>query len=75
MLELAGGHTYIGQQSSVTGHPNGFGMWIPSDGTWLYEGYFKECQFHGKGRLIYESKVYFEGEFYKGLMSGLGKVV
>ena len=74
-LELPGGHKYIGQKNSLTGKPHGLGTWFPSDGTWLYEGQFKECSFHGKGRLIYSSKAYFEGAFDKGAMTGIGKVV
>ena len=69
------GHIYYGQKNSTMGgKPHGLGIWIPSDGTWLYEGQFDQLQFNGKGRLIYSSGTYFEGQFSKGQMNGLGKL-
>ncbi len=39
----------------------------------VYEGEFRDCLFHGEGKLIWRDGSVFEGKFYKGLRSGFGK--
>ena len=51
---------------------HGWGVCSSSDGTRLYEGFWKGGMEHGKGREIRGESLIYEGEWRQGLMHGLG---
>jgi len=43
-----------------------------STNNFLYEGYWKEGLYEGKGKLVYSSGIYIEGSFTAGKLCGKG---
>lgn len=39
---------------------------------YLYEGYWKDDLYHGKGKLVYNTGIYVEGHFVEGKIHGKG---
>ena len=54
--------------------PNGKGVKYYSNGNILYEGYFLNGKFDGKGKYIYDNGDYFIGQYKNGLRTGKGKL-
>jgi hypothetical protein len=51
---------------------NGYGKYYSEDGILLYEGYFKNKKFHGKGKQYIPFGIVYEGEFENGKKKGSG---
>ena len=54
--------------------PNGKGVKYYSNGNILYEGYFLNGKFDGKGKYIYDNGDYFIGQYKNGLRIGKGNL-
>lgn len=51
---------------------NGYGEYFSEDGALLYEGYFKNKLFHGKGKQYIPYGISYEGQFESGKKRGFG---
>jgi len=65
---------YLGQRNSLTQLREGRGVWISTTFGEMYEGYWKNDQFQGKGRLIKFNGDNYEGQFEAGKEGGSGAV-
>ena len=45
---------------------NGYGQYFSEEGVLLYEGYFKNKLFHGKGKQYIPFGIVYEGDFENG---------
>lgn len=51
---------------------NGYGQYFSEEGVLLYEGYFKNKLFHGKGKQYIPFGIVYEGDFENGKKKGCG---
>ncbi len=70
-LHFPDGRSYKGQVTNKM--PNGFGSLYDKDGILIYEGYFKEGEYHGDGKLYCGGILSQEGCYKDGKLEGAGR--
>jgi hypothetical protein len=69
---MEGGREYKGQTSWWTGKPQGYGTMIFVMTGDIYEGYWYDGKFWGKGKFMWANGNRYEGDFKDGKMEGKG---
>lgn len=72
---IDGSIIYTGQTSWWTGKPQGFGRMTFIETGDIYEGYFYDGKFYGKGTYVAESGEKYEGDFKDGKRHGKGVLI
>ena len=49
----------------MDGKASGYGRLTSAD-NFLYEGFWKDDKYHGKGKLVYATGIYVDGDFFDG---------
>ena len=65
------GNKYIGQWNEETNTKEGVGIMVTKEGS-IYEGYWYNEKWNGKGRWIYNNGDFYEGDFEDDLYHGSG---
>ena len=73
LTALSNGAIYFGE-TDFANLPHGFGLRIDSDST-LLEGIWENGSLHGTGLHLYPNGDYYQGDFRRGEVEGLGKFV
>ena len=66
------GHFYAGQVNPDTNKREGQGIYVNAQANSIYEGYWLDDEYHGRGREIYSMRAVYEGEWQNGKKHGKG---
>lgn len=69
------GEIYIYEGDNVNNKKQGKGVLKNQNGEIIYNGYFKENLFHGKGSLLINNNDEYEGDFFEGKRKGFGTLI